>query len=105
MKIGCDIVHIPRFKKILARTPAMRQRIFLPQEERGASIEKLAGVFAAKEAVIKALGVPPGRWQEINISYDKTGRPQVLGGLASKYEGDLSIAHDGDYVVAFVVFS
>lgn len=115
--MGCDIVSIPRFRKILVRTPAIRRRIFLPEEEKGASMERLAGIFAAKEAVIKAFGIPAGRWHEIEVSYHKNGKPQIkllgrsasklkgiLGSGASKCRGEVSIAHDGDYAMAFVVF-
>lgn len=106
MKIGCDIVYIPRFQKILARTPAMRSRIFLPQEEKTASREKLAGIFAAKEAIIKALGLKAGDWLEIEIVKDKNGRPRIQlantpGNIISQ---DLSISHDKNYALACAVF-
>lgn len=106
MKIGCDIVYVPRFKKILARTPAVRRRIFLPREERGASAEKLAGIFAAKEAIIKALGTPAGRWHDIEIFYEKSGRPKARfsRNLKPRRPHDLSVAHDGDYAITFVIF-
>lgn len=106
MKIGCDIVYIPRFKKILTRTPSMRSRIFLPQEEKGASREKLAGIFAAKEAVIKALGLKAGDWLKIEIVKDKNGRPGVKLVNPSKniISQDLSISHDKNYALAFAVF-
>lgn len=106
MKIGCDIVHIPRFKKIMARTPAMRSRIFLSQEEKGASVEKLAGIFAAKEAVIKALGLKAGDWPKIEIVKDKNGRPgiRLANSPRNIISQDLSISHDKNYALAFAVF-
>ncbi len=105
IRVGCDIVPIARFKRILTRTPGMRSRIFLPQELKNASLERLAGIFAAKEAAVKALGLPPGSWHEIEIIYHKTGKPQLqLLSRTKKYiiSHDLSIAHDGDYAIAFV---
>lgn len=106
MKIGCDIVYIPRFQKILARTPAIRSRIFLPQEKQDASLEKLAGIFAAKEAIIKALGLKAGTWLKIEIAKDKNGRPGIrLTNPPQNIIGqDLSISHDKNYALAFAVF-
>lgn len=106
MKIGCDIVYIPRFQKVLVRTPAMRSRIFLPQEEKGASYEKLAGIFAAKEAIIKASGLKAGDWLKIEIVKDKNGRPGIkLENLNKKIVSqDISISHDGEYAMAVVIF-
>ncbi len=105
IRVGCDVVAIPRFTKILLRTPAMRRRIFLPRETKGASIERLAGIFAAKEAVMKATGIPAGKWHDIEISHTRAGRPRVKLSRpsASGYTCDLSIAHDGDYAFAVVV--
>lgn len=107
VKIGCDIVRLRRFKKILERTPEMRSRIFLPQELTGSSTLHLAGIFAAKEAVTKALGMKAGMWQKIEIMHQKNGKPNLnlKGSARSKgYTHDLSIAHDGDYVIAWVCF-
>lgn len=106
LRTGCDIVHIPRFKKIISRTPSMRRRIFLPQEEKDASPERLAGIFAAKEAVMKALGISAGRWHDIKVSYKKGGKPYInlSKNVRRKYGVDISIAHDGEYAIAFVVF-
>lgn len=103
--IGCDIVSLIRFRNIISRTPAMRRRIFLPQETKGASIEKLAGIFAAKEAAAKALDLSPGRWHDLEIMYEKNGKPSISfkdKTLRTSFDSDLSISHDGDYAVAFV---
>ena len=57
--VGIDIVAISRLEAALARTPSLRERLFTPAE---ASLppESLAGRFAAKEAVAKALFRPKG---------------------------------------------
>lgn len=125
IRVGCDIVNIPRFQKILTRTPATRKRLFLPREEKDASFERLAGIFAAKEAVIKALGLKAGDWKKIEVIKKINGRPEVKllkfsaeGGSAirlsspSKSSGgnkkivsrDISISHDGDYAMAAAIF-
>lgn len=98
-RIGSDIVSISRFKKILSRTPAMKRHLFLQKEMQGKSIESLAGIFAAKEAVLKALGLETRAWQEIEISYAKNRSPKIK--ISSrKYRCEVSISHDGDYAFA-----
>lgn len=57
--IGVDVVDVARFEATLARTPALRGRLFTAAESTLAT-ESLAARFAAKEAVAKALGAPPG---------------------------------------------
>lgn len=106
IRVGCDVVQISRFQKILGRTPKVSERVFLPAESENASVEKLAGVFAAKEAVMKALSLPVGSWQRIEIRKAKSGRPQaILPDLPWQIvSGDLSISHDGDYAFAAAVF-
>jgi len=107
LRTGCDIVHIPRFKKILKRTPAVADKIFLAEERAVKNPEELAGVFAAKESVMKALGIPAGSWLSVLIKKEKSGKPFVTikKPHAVRYHtGDISISHDGDYAVAFAVF-
>jgi len=106
VKIGCDIVNISRFKKILARTPLTRQQMFLPREDNNASFEHLAGIFAAKEAVMKALELKAGRWKEIEIVKGKSGRPKIKLLVSNKQiiNHDISISHDRDYAMAVAVF-
>ena len=90
--LGIDIVEVDRIRRAVARWgEAFLCRIFTPAElARGgaspAAPERLAGRFAAKEAVMKALGI--GRrgigWREIEITVDPMGKPGVrLTGRAS----------------------
>lgn len=110
IKIGCDIVYLPRFKK--SSENAGREflsKLFTSAELAAtADIKSLAGMFAAKEATIKALGMQAGNWQNIEISKDKNGRPQIkiLDAPHEIMSQDISIsiAHDGDYVMATAVF-
>lgn len=104
--MGCDLVSLVRFKKILARTPAMGNRIFLSSEQKSASPESLAGIFAAKEAVIKALRLKAGDWRKIEVIKDKDGRPRIklLNPGKKIISQDISISHDGKYVFAVAVF-
>jgi holo-[acyl-carrier protein] synthase len=94
---GIDLVEITRFRdldpKILKRFYA---RVFTPGERAyiGASFERAAGIFAAKEALVKALGCGIGlvTWQEVSIGYDAQGRPlPELKGNAKKAEQALGI--------------
>lgn len=81
----------------------MRERIFHPAESSGQQAPQLAGIFAAKEAVCKALSLPPGRWLDILIEHAPSGAPNavLLGSIPQPQELSLSISHDGDYALAF----
>ena len=63
--IGIDLVDIERFRRSLERTPSMRDRLFTPIEldyvaPKADPVPSLAARFAAREAVMKALGVGLG---------------------------------------------
>lgn len=106
MKLGTDIVHIPRFEKIVRKNQQhFEQNVFCPTEWKGSSPEKLAGRFAAKEATLKALGIKAGRWQEICVKNSKDGKPFLAHfPEQEKWKHELSISHDGEYAIAVVVF-
>src|SRR5712691_10763770 len=75
--IGVDIADISRVEAALERTPALASRLFA-ESERNAPAASLAGCFAAKEAVAKALGGPPGlRWTDAVIAHVELGRPSL----------------------------
>lgn len=108
IKTGCDLVNIARFRQAARRGgAAFLDRVFSPVELSGnVSTESLAGVFAAKEAVVKALGLPADSWHKIEIIKNKEGRPEIkmlerTGRIVSQ---DLSVSHDGDYVLAVTTF-
>lgn len=110
--VGVDVVDIARFEDSLIRTPGLRERLFTENElaiaeERHPAF--LAGRFAAKEALAKALGVPEGlAWHDVNIHRADNGAPIMeLTGIAKQRAGNgkihLSISHDGPVVVAMIV--
>ena len=115
--IGADVVSVPRFSASLVRSPGLRDRLFTPAElvgDRGGrrTDTSLAARFAAKEAVAKALGVPPGMaWHDCEVVGDGDGRTwlHVSGTVAAAAEAQgvgrwhLSLSHDGDLAVAYVV--
>ncbi len=117
--LGVDLVEIERVKGVVKRREeTFYNRIFTEKEiiyckSKPSPVTSLAGRFAAKEAVFKALGVKPGkcRWKEIEIIVNKVGRPgvvlygkaKVLAGKNGIKEISLSISHSRDYAVAFAV--
>lgn len=105
-----DIVYLPRFKKALIRGGEnFLKRVFLERELnlfRGSPQSlSLAAIFAAKEAVIKALSMNPGSWHDISISHKENGSPkvQILNHKSKILNHSISISHDGDYVIAHFV--
>ena len=114
--VGVDTVSLSRFEGKLADTPRLQDRLFLDVETHTdgseASVQTLAGRFAAKEAVIKALSGEPGiEWHGIEVGKESTGKPVIwLHGKTAELalrQGvrklHVSITHDGDVAVAFVV--
>ncbi|MFS0911759.1 holo-ACP synthase [Microbacterium sp. 179-I 3D2 NHS] len=108
---GIDVVDIARFERTMQRTPRLRERLFAPSE-RDLRLPSLAARYAAKEALIKALGGSDGvHWTEIEIASESSGRPHfVLAGSTAAVieERDivslhLSITHDAGLAAAFVV--
>ena len=63
-------------------------------------IPHLAGTFAAKEAVSKALGAHKNFLGEIEIRRNKNGAPEVFRKNKKMGKMLISIAHDGHYAVA-----
>ncbi|MBW9204725.1 holo-ACP synthase [Mumia sp. zg.B17] len=109
--IGVDVVDVERFAAALEQTPALRERLFAPAERTGAPVV-LAGRFAAKEALAKALGSPGGlSWHDAEVGRSASGRPTLtVTGAAGARAAELgvvrwhlSIAHDGPVATAFVV--
>ena len=113
---GVDLLEINRLHDAIAtHGERFLQRIFTPREleANAKKVESLAGRFAAKEAVAKALGCGIGdvSWKEIEILRAESGAPQlVLHGAAehmAKEQGltnwSLSLSHSRSHAVAMVV--
>lgn len=106
---GIDVVDIERFRESLTRTPGLAERLFSPLE-RDYPTDSLAARFAAKEALIKALGGSDGvSWTEVEIPRG-AGRPTFVfsGGTAELVEQrniqfHLSMSHDGGIATASVI--
>ena len=113
--LGIDVVDLSRFARTIER-PGVSERLFTEAERAAAeglsadrAIEYLAGRFAAKEALAKALGAPGGLlWTDVSVT---TGRPQLelTGTVAARAEelgvvtSHVSITHDAGVAAAVVV--
>lgn len=113
---GVDLIEIQRIRDSLERHgERFTQRVFTENELElcGDSAASLAGRFAAKEAVAKALGTGIGdvRWREIEILRDDVRAPVLhLHGDAQKLAASLglqtwsvSLSHTDTHAIAFVV--
>ena len=76
--IGVDTVDIARFERQLERTPSLRDRLF-GEHERYLAIASLAARFAAKEALIKALGDSHGLgWHDMQVIRNAKRAPSFV---------------------------
>jgi holo-[acyl-carrier protein] synthase len=97
--IGTDLVEVERFRTVLARTPTLADRVFTPDERAYADrkrdpIERYAVRWAAKEAVMKALGVGLGEvdFHDIEVVRAESGEPSVLlRGRAAKVAAERGV--------------
>jgi holo-[acyl-carrier protein] synthase len=115
--IGCDVVELERFAKVLSRTgDRFLVRLFTPAEilyckHFSNPIPHFAGRFAAKEALSKALGVGIGKdlsWQDMEILNTAHGRPHVVWHinvqqLFSVERSHISISHSDSVAIAQAV--
>ena len=116
LRTGVDIVELARIDAAVRRWgDRFLERVYTPQElafSRG-RIPQLAGRFAAKEAVMKALGTGNKgvAWREVEVVRQPGRAPEVqLHGRAvavAQWQGidslALSISHSREYAVATVV--
>jgi holo-[acyl-carrier protein] synthase len=115
-EIGVDLIDIDRIAAVLVRYPdRFRQRVLTEAEARycGRKAERIAGRWAAKEAISKVLGlgVRGVGWREIEILPNWAGAPQVrlharaAARAAAMELGDVtvSISHERRMAVAVAV--
>jgi holo-[acyl-carrier protein] synthase len=116
MAVGVDVILISRVQKVLERHPRrFLERVFTPEEVafcRGRTPE-LAARFAAKEAIMKALGTGARglAWREIEVLPNRRGKPLVYLHGQARQRGekigvrglDVSLTHDSDLAIAVVV--
>lgn len=123
ISVGVDIVEVARVRRLL-EDPRIgrrfRERVFAAKEiaycesKRRGSCESYAARFAAKEAVMKALGTGWGanaRWLDIEVARARSGKPDIIlhdkaAELAHKLRicrWCLSLTHTSQHAVAYVV--
>ena len=105
MSIGIDIVSIKKFKRIKESDFKHWQKVFVPKEWQYAFAgkikyaERLAGIFAAKEAAMKAFGKTGVKnFLAFEITHLPSGAPKL-----NKPRSKISIAHNQDMAVAVVL--
>ena len=114
--IGVDVVDIARFERGLVRTPALQTRLFAESEQvkdgKPMPLRSLAGRFAAKEALIKALGDSTGvQWHDMRVVSDALGNPSFELHASTRAIADakgitaihLSMSHDAGFAIAYVI--
>ncbi|MFH1201395.1 MAG: holo-ACP synthase [Candidatus Omnitrophota bacterium] len=108
---GVDITEVKRLRQAVERWgKSFLHRVFTQEElenakSRGSLYQHLAGRFAAKEAVFKALGDKGLNWKDVQILNDQEGKPccQILNGRNKKIDIHISISHVKNYAVASAV--
>ena len=116
--LGVDLVEVERFRTALARTPTLAAKLFTEGERGYAATardpaERLAVRFAAKEAVLKVLGVGIGAvdWHDIEVVRTERGAPELrITGRAHELAVDagirswqVSLTHTASMAEAVVV--
>lgn len=113
--LGLDLVDVSRMRRTLGRTPGFEARVFTAAEssdarQRRDPAEGFAARFAAKEAVLKAMGL--GLWEvplvDIELARAGGGAPGIVlhgrAGLAASARGidtwEVSVSHDGGIAAA-----
>ncbi len=117
--IGTDIVEVERMRAAVTKGDALAKRVLTEREfvEYTSATDQpafLAKRFAAKEAVVKAVGSGIGNgfgWQHMQVEHDKLGRPllQPLGELSQWCKTNqilgvhISISDEKEYAIAYAL--
>lgn len=116
--IGVDIVEIHRIEKAVKRTKSFLEKTFSEEEleffkNKKLRIEQIAGRFAAKEAISKALGTGFRGFslKDLTIINDELGKPIVIlsenakkiAGKDGNYKIHISISHSNDNAIAYAI--
>ena len=115
--IGTDIIEIDRISRAIDNTPMFLEKIFTKMEIEQLTrsklrVESVAGNFAVKEAVSKALGtgVRGFNFKDIEVLRDELGKPVVEVSdkikeliKVNNYLFNVSISHNRTCAIAFVV--
>lgn len=99
LRVGTDVVDVARMRRVLERTPGLRDRLFRPDEQAYAErvadpAKRYAARFAAKEATLKVLGRGLGEvaLRDIEVVRAESGAPAlVLHGEARRIAAALGV--------------
>jgi holo-[acyl-carrier protein] synthase len=110
--VGIDLLEIDRLERALQRHPRLAERLFSEAEReyaaaRARPAKHLAARFAAKEAVVKALGLTGGFGpRDIEIVAGEPPTVRLSGAAAAAAAGrriDISLTHTRDNAAAVAV--
>jgi len=114
--IGTDIIEIDRIERAIKKNNGFLNKIFTFREiemfkERSMRSEVIAGNFAAKEAISKALGTGFRGFSliDIEILRDELGKPiaylsnKIEENIIAEYRLNVSISHNRTSAIAFAV--
>lgn len=101
VNIGIDIIAVDKFRTLTVDDYKHWEHVFAHAEWTYAfadelSVLHLAGIYAAKEALMKATGlVGPKNFRNFTITHTNDGVPKVV-----EYDASISISHDAGVAVA-----
>jgi holo-[acyl-carrier protein] synthase len=110
--LGIDVLEIDRMERALERHPRLAERVFTAGEREYAAARArpgrhLAARFAAKEAVVKALGLRGGvGLREVEIAAGEPPAVRLCGRAAEAAAGahvEVSLSHSRDTAIAVAV--
>ena len=110
--VGIDLLEIDRLERALQRRPRLAGRLFTDAErsyaaEKARPARHLAARFAAKEAVVKALGLSGGfGLREIEVVAGEPPTVRLSGSAAAaagEREIEISLTHSRDYAAAVAI--
>ncbi len=120
MKVGIDIVEVKRFNK-MTKDKAYMDKVYTEYEQKyiakvAENLPRMAGIFSAKEAVVKTLGI--GLFgglmlTDIEVRHDDRGKPYVVASdkLMELVHGcgcsniEISISHTKDIATAICILN
>lgn len=116
LRVGVDMIEVARIERGIARHgERFYNRFFTPQEQAYCEgrATSLAGRFAVKEAVGKAMGTGIGDiyWTDVEVLSDERGRPELvlhnrakdLAAQLGLHEWAISLSHTETHAIGFVV--
>jgi len=116
LSVGVDMIEIARIEQGIARHGDRFLRRFFTEQELdycNGRISSLAGRFAIKEAVGKALGTGIGdiNWTDVEVVCDERGKPQLvlhnraiaLAQAQGLVEWSISLSHTDSHAIGFAV--